>query len=126
MVIITTDGIRATVHFPYDEDLVDLIRGIPGRKWVAEEKFWTIPAGAVRGFAYQADACGEAVTIDGEPYQPPARTSPTNGRSIVAFDNLPEHLRPLVYRAVAKVLHPDAGGDHRAMQQLNDDIARYR
>jgi hypothetical protein len=39
-------------------------------------------------------------------------------------DALPERLRVPVFRALACILHPDANGDLRAMQELNDGWPR--
>ena len=33
-----------TVSFPYDPGLLGVVRGVPGRKWVAARHTWTIPA----------------------------------------------------------------------------------
>jgi hypothetical protein len=38
---------------------------------------------------------------------------------VVLFRTLPPSLRQPTYRALARVLHPDAGGDTALMQQLN-------
>ena len=35
------------------------------------------------------------------------------------FAALPNELRRPVHRALARVLHPDMGGDHASMQALN-------
>lgn len=32
------------VSFPYDPNLVEMIKTVPGRRWVQSSKFWTIPA----------------------------------------------------------------------------------
>jgi exodeoxyribonuclease VII large subunit len=38
------DGKRALqIRFPYDRDLVDLIKTLPGRRWNASERFWFVP-----------------------------------------------------------------------------------
>src|SRR5690242_14310807 len=34
------------------------------------------------------------------------------------FDSVPSELRPKVYRALSRALHPDMGGDTRSMQTL--------
>ena len=48
------------VRFPYDIDLIDIIRNIPGRRWVPQAKVWTIPLDKL-GFLINA--------ISGTPYE---------------------------------------------------------
>ena len=31
------------ISFPYDPDIIYLIKNVPGRMWVPEYKLWTIP-----------------------------------------------------------------------------------
>lgn len=31
------------ISFPYDQNIVALVKNVPGRKWLAESKVWTIP-----------------------------------------------------------------------------------
>ena len=31
------------VRFPFDRDLVDLIKTLPGRRWNGTEKYWSVP-----------------------------------------------------------------------------------
>lgn len=44
----------------------------------------------------------------------------------VMFRELPPHLRTPVYKALARALHPDHGGDNRLMQQVNDEYAYHQ
>jgi hypothetical protein len=37
------------------------------------------------------------------------------------YDSLPPRLRQPVFRALARLLHPDTGGDKKVMQELNDN-----
>ena len=67
------------------------------------------------------------MSVDGHLWQPPAASSSSSGSSAPAgspikalFRTLTEHLRQPTYKALSKVLHPDAGGDTALMQQLND------
>lgn len=48
------------IRFRYDPFMVDLVKGVPGRRWNPEGKFWTIPAdklgwfmNAVKGTVYE-------------------------------------------------------------------------
>lgn len=48
------------LYFPYDPDLIPLIKNVPGRKYVPEKKYWTIPL----------DRIGFLVTqLQGTPYE---------------------------------------------------------
>lgn len=47
------------VRFAYNTDIIEMVRNIPGRRWVPEQKYWTIPKdklgfliNAVEGSAY--------------------------------------------------------------------------
>lgn len=41
------------IKFPYDKELVDLIKLIPGRRWNPEQKIWSVPAAKVGLFLNQ-------------------------------------------------------------------------
>lgn len=124
MIRITTRRARASVAFPYDEEGVDIIRSIPGRRWDSTARYWTVPEDEVRLTATRFHAAGFDVLIDGEMFTPrtsasPRRTNPLGDPMLAFFRVLPVALRQPAYRALARVLHPDAGGDTALMQQLN-------
>ena len=59
--------------------------------------------------------------MDGVSWSPPAPRQLTGERPLTAFvHSLPRHLRQPVYKALAKALHPDVGGDLALMQELNN------
>jgi hypothetical protein len=116
---------EARVLFPYNAHLVDLIRSVPGRYWNSDDRFWTIPVGEVNATARMFAGAGADVTVDGRPYtehqtkEPPPRQPPPSGDEIDAlFRRLPVQLRTPAFRALAKVLHPDIGGDPGLMRSL--------
>jgi hypothetical protein len=37
------DGDKYVLRFQYDTQLIDIVKQVPGREWVAERKYWTIP-----------------------------------------------------------------------------------
>lgn len=43
MILVQQHGDIYNVKFSYDEQLISLIKQVPGRKWEPELKFWTIP-----------------------------------------------------------------------------------
>lgn len=62
MISIVQNGSEYDVRFPYDEDLKDIVKDTPGRRWVPESKKWAIPAArlgfllaALRGTKYEND-----------------------------------------------------------------------
>ena len=60
------------------------------------------------------------VDVEHEQRTPPPRTSSATGAEwpVAMFDEIPDTLRQPVYRALIKVLHPDAGGDLAATKKL--------
>lgn len=38
------DGTHLLIRFPYREDLVAMIKGLPGRRWDPKQKVWRVPA----------------------------------------------------------------------------------
>lgn len=47
------------IRFPYNVDVLEMVRNIPGRKWITDRKFWTIPIDKL-GFFLNA--------LEGTPY----------------------------------------------------------
>jgi len=56
-----TSNLRVT--FPYDENLVALIRTVPGREWHKELKYWTIPSFSLRNLQSSAARLGVGVVL---------------------------------------------------------------
>ncbi len=114
-------GHTATVTFPYDAEAVETIKTIAGRRWDADRKHWTIGTTSVQLAAKRFTDAGFLVTVEGHAYTATPATM-TNGTRPIAdlFAALPPPLRPDAYKALARVLHPDVGGDTVLMQQLND------
>ena len=57
---------RLEIRFPFDRTLVDLVKGLPSRRWNAEDKFWSVPESEVvplvdlltgRGFEFDRATC---------------------------------------------------------------------
>ncbi|MFD4196633.1 hypothetical protein [Amycolatopsis thermoflava] len=106
----------------------DVIKAWGGR-WNPTDRVWTVSAFIVPMLADRLRSCGFVVEFPhGEP-QPGASESSPLVRAATAtpapwteamFAALPGHLRKSAYRALAKVLHPDAGGDTALMRQLTD------
>jgi len=130
LVSIARHGSDASVQFAYDEELVDLIRSIPGRHWKAEQRHWTIPAAQINGCAALFDNAGCTVTVDGNVWTPPAQhrgpAAPSSRTELLTrmFESIPNRLGTPTHRALLKVWHPDAGGDHVLTQDLNNVWSR--
>lgn len=43
MINVVQSGDVYTVRFPYDRNLIYIVKNIPGRRWDPEHKYWTIP-----------------------------------------------------------------------------------
>jgi len=52
-----------SVRFPYDPFTVEFIRQVPGRRWHKEQKFWTVPAPALRDLQARAAKLGIGVAL---------------------------------------------------------------
>ncbi len=109
----------ATVTFDYDPEAVDIVKTIAGRQWDSRQRHWTIAASSVPLAAKRFTHAGFTVLVDGRPWTP---TAALNGTSVfpALFAYLPTQLRGTTYKALARVLHPDVGGDNALMQALND------
>jgi hypothetical protein len=122
-VVITDDGI--TLRTPYRPLFVEQFKAeIPGwaRRWDPARKSWTVDL----FFRTEVlDLCrmhfSQVLTDDCRTRQQQRqRTSGGHAPDWATelFAALPEHLHQLVYRALAKTLHPDIGGDPNAMKVL--------
>ena len=126
MTVITIDrfGANAEVRFAYDPDAVDVIRGTPftalgqaGRllahPWHPRQ---TDHRDVTPGRFRRADRRRVGNDEHANPVDPVA--------AMLAV--VPERLRVPTVRALAKVWHPDQGGDGALMRRLNDMAARRR
>lgn len=120
---------EAEVRFAYDAHAVEVIKRAPVRHWDKDAGCWRVPAehaGLIaelfRGAGYEVrHPLGARAWAPGQ--RLPAEPEPV--AALLAI--VPEHLRTPTVRALAKVWHPDVGGDHALMQRLNtaaDGLAR--
>lgn len=122
-ILVTTDAYdhfnrAAYIAAPYDAK--DAIKELPRRRWNPSRKRWVIPATDVKLAAQHLRGYGWQVQIGDD--APAPRSAATWADAL--YDQLPAELHAAVYAALAKILHPDIGGDLDAMQQLN--VARDR
>lgn len=107
---------KAHVQAPYE--LRDICKGIPTRVWHKTLKVWTIDAAYIEDARRLFEEDGHRVHIIGTRQPTPADWA------TALFASVPTGLHDKTYRALARVLHPDAGGDTRSAQQLNDAFSR--
>lgn len=43
MITVTQEGSLYIIRFPYNPEIIQLVKNVPGRLWNAEKKYWTIP-----------------------------------------------------------------------------------
>jgi hypothetical protein len=119
--VVTTEG--CDIATPYRADFVDDLKAsipAPYRQWKPEQRLWRIvdpyidPALALTRY-YFPD-----LRVSDRRRTRIAAAPPPGDWVRVLHDAVPAELRPAVFRALAHALHPDAGGDTRLMQQLND------
>lgn len=113
-VVVTADGEHLVIAAPYEA--LDLVRTIPGRRWDKTRKVWTCPAAALPAVRTAFALWPHGVLYDLD-------DGPATDWAGALFAAVPPRLHKKVHRALAGVLHPDADGDHRAMQALNDGFA---
>jgi hypothetical protein len=114
------DG-RYTVRFRYDPSVVAAIKQtVPGyaRSWDAQRRCWHVEPDWMHLLAAELRRHGHQVTgVD----QPPARNSETDDWARVLFRRVGPHRIEPIFRAIARVLHPDvATGDTMLMRELLD------
>ena len=123
-----SSGGRRTVSFPYDPDVVAIVKTIPasGRSWDPARKQWTVSDLYARELADTLQAEGYPVvglTATPPPPPPPPRQPPPGTWAQQLFKAVGPDRAQAVHRALTKVLHPDTPtGDTRLQQQLNDAL----
>jgi hypothetical protein len=121
----TLDDDYSTVEFLYDPRAVEIMKSVPVHRWDAAHKLWTTESSWVHLLAKRFHDKGFPVAIDEELWTPPDPKK-LSAPMLALFDALPAHLRGPAYRALSKVLHPDAGGDTELMKQLNQAVEDRR
>jgi hypothetical protein len=129
-----TFTLDAEVRFGYDANLVDLLKTVVpprSRKWHASTKTWAVGGRYVDRFVAAARLAGHQVIDDGAGRQQKTRTAsagtPRDDWATALFAAVGPAHHERVFKALVKVLHPDAGGDTELMQTLNrahDELGR--
>lgn len=112
-------GRRTEVAFAYDQVVVSVLKStVPAaaRSWDAATKTWAVDPTWTQALADELIEIG--CSVRGLPAARRAADNDTWARELFAAAG-PE-LADKLYRALSKVLHPDAGGSTALQQQLND------
>jgi hypothetical protein len=81
-------GQHLLIRFPYREDLIDVVRTLPDRRWDPAHKVWTVPASHVdtvvttligRGFTMDSGVSAMFAGTVPKPAAPPPGQPPSEG-----------------------------------------------
>ena len=132
IIIWHADGSAADVRFPYDAFVVAEIKRVvpaPLRSYDPGTKAWTISARYVSTvFHILAQVFGE-VEVEGSRTGSADRGRPTGGDPYQVLHLLPSAPPELVsaaHKCLAKLTHPDVGGDTAMMQMINAAAEQIR
>ena len=81
MITVTQSGDVYIVRFPFDRNLIAIVKNVPGRRWDNDHKYWTIPVdrlgfliSQIRGSQYEEmlqvysnEHINQNATIDANP-----------------------------------------------------------
>lgn len=129
-IVITSSYGLADVSFKYDAEVVAIIKSVPSKAYVPEGKYWTIWAAHIPVLANMLVSKGHVVSVNGEkwerknagnagPFEQFVKKAPANPFKDF-LTGIPEEYRTRAYRALAKVFHPDTGGDAELMKKLTE------
>lgn len=106
---------RAYVPFDYKDNAKDF-----GGRWNPAGKYWTIHAGFAEQLAAQLRRAGcEAHVSRMDQGFGHSSANTASDWAAALFQAVGPERRDATYRALSKVLHPDAGGDTKLQQQLS-------
>jgi hypothetical protein len=118
-------GSRYMIAFAYDPDIVAAIKDVPSphRRYNPQTRIWTVGDEYAGGLAAELADLGFTVAgIDGTVSR--RRDDHDDAAWARALFERIARDRPdlidAVFRAMSKVLHPDAGGNTALMRELND------
>lgn len=124
-VLITWSG-DAVLAFSYRRDVVDRLKAeipAPFRSWEPARKTWTIDAPFVAlAIGILETAFGHVAITDERPHVDRGRRDDAGADAYRVLFLQPDAPAPVIdaaYKALARMNHPDAGGDTAAMQAIN-------
>lgn len=107
------DGDRLVLSFPYHPDLVELVRGLPGRRFDRESKTWSVPSAHATEVAAQLRDHGfriseEAATLVDDAALDAAAAEPAAPRiaddHTTTVSELNERVRSVIQRALPRTI----------------------
>lgn len=87
----------------------------PRKTWLIDARLAGVLADRLRGAGFDVDV----ITLPGQQAKPPPDARGSRSWADAMYRELGVPLADKVFAAACRVLHPDAGGDTAAMQQLN-------
>jgi hypothetical protein len=108
----------SSIASPYEAR--EIVKSIPGSRWDPGRKVWTVPTDSIRLAVSILESYGATVHVLGDaPGTPRESRKPPADWATALFKAAGPDLGERIYRALARVLHPDCGGDTELMQALN-------
>lgn len=83
MILVTQNEDKYEIRFPYDAELVQLVKNVPGRVWNPEQKFWSVPLARLGFFLAQ---------VKGTKYEKDVRVQSNEDININASINEPNQI----------------------------------
>jgi hypothetical protein len=114
------------LHFPYNAHLVERLKTIPAyyRSYSPADKSWCIrPSYADVAIDFLRAFFPDARIHDANSRPPEPEPIRRTGQTFALLHLLPSAPGELIeaaYRCLAKLHHPDAGGTHETMREIND------
>lgn len=103
--------------FPYDRRAVTRLKRLGSTYWDPDERVWRSPLHRIEEIRHVFWDLGYAIEDLTVEEAAVAKPAPPEDVFVTLMATVPDRLRDPVYRALARVLHPDAGGDGRLMQR---------
>ncbi len=115
-----------TITFPYNARLIDLLKSeVPphARAYDPDDKAWTVRSAYASRAVELLLRCFPDARIERTGSRPGPVPQPSPARPFAVLHLLPSAPPELIdaaYRTLARLSHPDVGGDPEAMRALND------
>jgi hypothetical protein len=127
LIIWRPDGAAADITFPFSAFVVDALkRAVPSplRTYAPDTRTWTVAARYVGDIYHILDQAFGGVDVEGcrTGAADRGRRAGTDDPYVVLhlLPTAPDEVVTVVYRTLARLTHPDVGGDHDAMLALNE------
>lgn len=104
------------IRFPYNVDVLEMVRNIPGRKWITDRKFWTIPIDKL-GFFLNA--------LEGTPYASQLYVQSDEHLNENASYNVSAHIPQVDLSSIHYYVKKGCTPFQHQLDTLKFDIARH-